>query len=122
MSTEMEWTEVKTDSMVDETKVVFDTIGDEFIGLYLGMRTQEDEEGKPYSQIRWSVGEGDATEYYFTNATYGLRQAYKAIRPNTMTRTRYTEDLDTGRPTPMKIFKVDVARPRRAGRASSENS
>lgn len=113
-----EWVEVKTDSMVDETKIVFDTIGDEFIGTYLGTRTQEDEEGKPYTQIRWQVGE----DFFFTNATYGLRQAYKGIRAGTVTRTRYVDDLDTGRATPMKVFRVDVAKRTAMGRASSENS
>jgi hypothetical protein len=121
MANEMQWSTVQdgTDEG-EETKIIFDSIGDEFIGKYLGPRVLEDENGRSYTQLRFEV-EGDGI--YFTNAGFSLRQAFRSIRPGTLVRVEFSSETDTGRESAMKSFTVQVAR-RAAGTAAkvSENS
>lgn len=101
-----EWTTVSEDE-TDEIKIVFDTIGDEFVGTYIGPRVIETEDGK-FTQYRFKVGD----EVYFTNAGYSLMRGMQKVQPGSRVRITYKADRDTGRETPMRIMQVDVAKRR----------
>lgn len=111
--TEYDFTTVSSGEVIPETKIVFDTIDDSFTGKYLGMRTVPNAEGN-YQQARF---ENDG-EIYFVNANHSLREGLAKVRTGSVTRITYTDDLDTGQPQPMRIFKVEVARAKGASKAS----
>jgi|SRR5215472_4355851 len=114
-SQEYEWTTI-SEEQEDEEKVSFDVLGDEFIGTYLGKRDQANDNGS-YVQLRFR---GTDELAYFINANWSLTNAMKNVRPNMMVRVTYIGDKDTGQASPMRIFRVDVARPKRPG-ASTRN-
>ena len=92
------WTEVTS-----ESQLVFDTIGDEWVGRFTGL----DQIG---SRGMWQahfdgIGE-NAGESYFTNAGYDLRKKLEKIPVKSIVKMRYDADQDTGQDKPMKVFKV----------------
>jgi hypothetical protein len=99
------WKTVSEDE-VDETKVVFDTIGDIFVGRYLGQRTLSNADGS-YIQLRF---QGEDGNHYFTNANYSLQKAFDGMRAGTTCRITFVSEKDTGQRTPMRVFRVDVRR------------
>jgi hypothetical protein len=106
MAPEMTWKTVSDPAQTtEETKIVFDTIGDEFVGTYLGMREVDGGENGRYKQARFAVGD----DLYFTNANYSLRNGLKDVRPGTLTRVEFTSEQDTGQASPMRVFTVQVA-------------
>jgi hypothetical protein len=107
---EMTWTTVSDEAANEpETKIVFDQVGDEFTGKYLGMRMVEpsDPAEQPYRQARFERAEG---ELFFTNTGHSLRTGLKDVRVGSMVRITYTDNLDTGQASPMRIFRVEVGR------------
>lgn len=116
MVQEMTWTTVSdTSEQEPESKIVFDQIGDEFTGYFLGTRVVEpaDITEKPFSQARFEgvdeQGEKTGT-VYFTNMGYSLRQGLKDVRAGSLVRITYVADTDTGQASPMKEFRIEVAR------------
>lgn len=119
---EDEFVQISEEITEPETKIVFDTIGDQFTGIYLGMRQQEN-----YQQARFQSVDND--EVFFVNANYSLRNGLKNARPGQKVRITFTSETDTGQPNPMRNFTVEVARPktgvtnvRRAGQVSKPSS
>jgi hypothetical protein len=105
-----EWQTVSEDE-VDETKIVFDTIGDEFIGIYAGPRVIENEDGK-FTQYRFTVGD----EHYFTNAGYSLMRGMSNVPKGSRVRIVFSSERDTQQDSPMKVFTVQVAKARKGAR------
>jgi hypothetical protein len=99
------WMRVSSDE-VDETKIVFDTLGDEFIGEYIGQRSLKNDDGE-YTQLRFRNDDG---ELFFTNANYSLKNSFSKIRPGRTVRITFTDEKDVGQRSPLKIFTVDVRR------------
>jgi hypothetical protein len=99
------WTQVSEDE-VEETKVAFDTVGDQFIGTYIGSRFVPSDDGG-YSQLRFR---GDDGTVYFTNANYSLKKGMEGVTSGTMCRLTYTEDKDVGQASPLRIFRVETRR------------
>jgi len=93
-----------SETEVDENKIVFDTIGDVFIGTYLGDRTVTNADGS-YRQFRFR---GTDDGVYFVNANYSLQRGMENVRVGRMCRLTYIEDKDVGQRSPLRIFKVDV--------------
>lgn len=109
-------------------QIVFDTIGDLYIGIYAGHEIiYPDPDKKPdefFVQLKWT----DPTGAKFTNAGYELRNAYTVTtydsegRPEvtdkvalgSMTRNELKKLVDVDQNDPMKSFRVDIARPRNA--------
>ena len=94
-------------------QVVFDTIGDEFTGEYLGQEvitfTDKKGEEQSFTQLKFRVRDN----LYGINAGYELREAFKNIPANTVTRVQYVKDVRiTGQESPMKSFRVDTAKSR----------
>lgn len=92
-SADGEWTDVET-----ENQIVFDTIGDVFIGTFQGW--SETESGIP--QAHFVNEEGT----FFTNCGWDMKNKMKNIRKGWTVRLELTGHLDTGRDTPMNVFKV----------------
>lgn len=87
------------DDVETESRIVFDTIGDEFIGVYNG--TTLTPTGIPQAHFSNSDGE------FFTNAGYDLNQKLQKCRTGRLTRIRLTDTLPIeGRETPMNVFQV----------------
>jgi hypothetical protein len=97
-----EWTTVQ-----DETpsRVIFDTIGDQFIGEYIGSSLIKINDGETFTQYRFRGTDG---ELYGINESYKIRQAMEDVEPGQVCRITYVKDVDTGQPAPMKDFRVDV--------------
>lgn len=89
-----EWEEVTA-----ESQLVFDTIGDEWDGIYLGM-DQVGSKGMYQAHFE-KDGEG-----FFTIAGYDLRQKLQKVPAKAHVKLRYESDQDTGQSKPMKVFKV----------------
>lgn len=98
-----------------EVKIVFDTLGDEFTGIYLGFRVVEPAgiTESPYRQARFQgvTEDGEKTDtVYFTNMGFSLREGLKDVRAGSLVRITYTDDLDTGQASPMKGFRIEVGK------------
>lgn len=106
MAQKDEWTEVVNDQEFG-TKIIFDTIGDEFIGLYKGSTLMHGEDGD-YYVYRFT---GDDGEPYFMNGNYSLSSLMSKVRAGVMCRISYVEDRDTGQASPMRVFQVATRRP-----------
>lgn len=103
---EENWVTVSSEDVKPETKMVFEEFGDQFTGTFLGMRELPSLDG-PYYQARFSDANG---EIYFTNANYSLRDGLKDVRKNTRVRVTLVAEQDTGQASPMRVYRVEVAR------------
>lgn len=101
-----QWRTVSEDD-VEEIKVSFERIGDQFIGDYIGPRTIENENGK-FVQYRFS----DDGKRYFINGGWSLMQGMSQVREGTRCRITWTGERNTGADSPMKVMRVDVAKRR----------
>jgi len=108
MADQYEWSTVSEED-VNETRVSFDMLGDEFIGTYLGSRQQANE-GNGYTQYRFR---GTDEEVYYISANWSLSSGMKSVRPNMLVRITYVADKDTGQASPMRIYRVEVANRKR---------
>jgi hypothetical protein len=104
--TDTEWVVVSEDD-IEETKIVFDTIGDSFTGVYLGLRKIENEEGN-FTQHRFAVGE----DRYFTNGNHSMNTGLSQVSKGSLVRVTWTGERDTGRPDPMRVFRVEKSKTR----------
>jgi hypothetical protein len=91
----------------DETKLRFENWNDQFIGTYTGNRRVENENGK-YTQFTFEAN----GLHYFVNSNWALMRAMTNVVKGQQVRITYIGDKDTGQETPMKLFKVDVAKRR----------
>jgi hypothetical protein len=99
------WHTVSEDE-IDETKIVFETIGDKFVGIFRGTRVQNTEDGG-YTQLRFTNASGKA---FFTNANHSMLKGMETVKPGKMVRLVYVSDKDVGQKSPLRIFRVDVKR------------
>lgn len=104
-NTEDEWTTVQEESA---TRIVFDTIGDVFIGTFQGL------EEIPHPQTGEIMGylmfRGTDGELYSTSASWKLTRAFEKVSPGDKVRITYIKDVETGRGlNPMKDYRVDIA-------------
>lgn len=98
------WTTVSDGAAEPETKIVMENINDQFVGLYLGMRTIGTGENA-YQQARWEVeGQGVC----FMNANWSLREGLSKVRARTVTRVTLTDFQDTGKESLMSVYKVEI--------------
>jgi hypothetical protein len=102
-----EWEEVSGES---PTRILFDTVGDEFIGTYLGTETIDPgEDGdEPFDVIL--LRDLDGKPFQASNS-YRLMTGLKKVTPGQIVRIRYIKDIPmTGPRNDMKDFTVDVKR------------
>lgn len=105
--TEFDWASVQWRTEVQETgtQIVFDEIGDQFIGQFTGMRKAE-KDGEEFIILQFI---GTDSQPYQTNAGWKLAAGFVDIDSGSIVRITYVKDVDTGRKDPMKDFRVDVA-------------
>jgi hypothetical protein len=94
--TDNEWEDVFIESLIK-----FNTLGDEFIGTFQGWS----ETGNGITQAHWNSDEHGAC---FINMTADLKEKLKDARKGKIYRIRLVDFLDTGRDSPMMIFRVQT--------------
>jgi hypothetical protein len=95
------------------TGVVFETIGDTFVGQYLRTQHVDREPAADGSDQSFSLYlfKGRDGELYSLNQSYSLKEAFEdgIISENTWCRITYIKDVKVANwPTPMKSFRIDV--------------
>jgi hypothetical protein len=131
---EYRWDTVHTEA---GDQLVFDTVGDLYIGIYAGHEViypdpnnpDPDKAKKWFVQLKWTDPDGAK----FTNAGYELRIAYTEttlgsdgqpivtdkIAVGSMTRNELKKLVDVDQQSEMKSFRVDVASPVNANHSES---
>lgn len=98
------------ETIVEEspTMVIFDTIGDVFIGQYIGIEHIDPANGKdePFDRFTFRGRDG---ELYAVNQSYKLEKALEDVDKGTWVRITYTKDIPTSRNLqPMKDFRIET--------------
>lgn len=109
MTENSEWTTVSDGSAApeQETKIVFEEYGDEFIGEFLGYRHLTDRVTQQgYTQARFRADDG---EICYVRANHSMKEGLDRVRIGQRTRVCYVDDVDTGMPSPMRSFTVQVS-------------
>lgn len=110
-ATQFDWETVHTEA---PDQIVFEHVGDTFIGEYLGQEeirwtpTTGKDAGVEQSFIQLKFRVHD--RHYVVNAGYDLLKAYEGIPSKTITRTELKTLVDVGQQSPMKSYRVDQAR------------
>jgi hypothetical protein len=94
-------------------QIVFDTIGDEYTGLYLGSevitftkQVKGEDVDQEFTQHRFR----DPGGITVVNGGYELNSELSKIEPNTMLRIRLMKLVDVGQNDPMKSYRIWTAR------------
>lgn len=99
------------DTAIEESgiKVVFDTIGDTFVGRFEGIEHVEPDNGKddPFDMLTFTGRDG---QKYSVNSSYKLAEMAAKVQPGTWCRLVYTKDVPSSKGNPMKDIRVDVRR------------
>lgn len=93
------------------TGVIFEKIGESFVGQYVGSQHVDREPASDGSDQSFDlfIFRGRDGERYSLNKSYSLVQAMEGVRLESWLRITYVKDVKvTNWPTPMKDFKVDV--------------
>jgi hypothetical protein len=106
-----QWETVHTEA---PTQIVFENVGDTFIGLYIGKEVVEFEvkSGKnkgdmeEFTQLSFLVND----EPYAINAGYDLVRGFKNIPENTYVRIQLRKMVDVGHQSMLKSYRVDIAK------------
>lgn len=118
MSTEeIQWETVNSPDDTPQSKIVFDTIGDEFTGTFQGERVIPSQDGD-YTQYLFENELGRC----FVNANYSLREGMRHVRKGNLVRITFTSEVDTGQESLMKQYQVQIGRRPRPTTKPSENS
>lgn len=93
-------------------KLKFDTVGQKFIGTYEGIShiTPKDTEKEEFDQLLFRDPSGKLCAL---NAGYKLLETFSgegAPAKGTLVRLTYVGDVQTGQPSPMKDFRVDISK------------
>lgn len=112
-----EWADAETIADESPSVIVFDQVGDVFIGRYAGKEiiTPEDGETEPFRQDRFRVvtplGDLHEGDWAAIRPGFQLRDAFDKLQPGDVVRIEYLKDIPTGRKlNPLKDFKVQVRR------------
>lgn len=123
-----EFGEAETVHVEAADQIVFDTVGDLYIGIYAGHEIiypdPDKDPGKFFIQLKWT----DPNGAKFTNAGYELRNAYTTttydnegtptvvdkVERGCMTRNELMKLVDVDQASEMKSFRVTIAKPRNA--------
>lgn len=95
--TDDDWS--NANSVATESQLLFDTIGDVFIGRFQGI---DPPNANGIVQAHFTNADGD----FFTNAGRDLQQKLKKVPYGRFVRIEYTDNLNTGQATPMRVYDV----------------
>jgi hypothetical protein len=103
----IEWETVHVEA---PDQVLFDVLGDTFSGVYDGSEEidpkDEKDPDKRFTQLKFHVEDN----HYVINAGYELAQAFATIDQGSTVRIRLVKLVNVGQASPMKSFRVDVAK------------
>jgi len=108
-----EWEIVREES---PDKIVFDEVGDQLIGRFVGREiiepTEENGLDKPFTVLTWRdcLVNGDKLDYVSTNAGYALESAFANVQFGSLTRVTLIKKTDVGQASKMNDFRVEVAK------------
>ena len=101
----LQWETIAEESA---TTVIFDKVGDEFVGRYVGVEHIVPEKDEPFDRFTFRAKDG---QLYAINQSYKLAEALTEVKPDTWVRIKYVKDIPTKRAlNPMKDFVIDVAK------------
>ena len=104
---DVEWETIAEEAAIG---VVFDEVGDVFIGAFIGIEhiSPEKDGQEPFDRYLFRAKDG---KLYAIPQSYKLIEAMDKVQPGQVTRIEYVKDIPTGRKqNPMKDFTVKVAR------------
>lgn len=88
-------------------RVLFDTVGDQFVGTYeREMHVIPENGSDEFDLFVFRVDQGPVA----VNSSYSIRDGLRDVPPGTTVRITYVKDIDTGKDSPMKDFRVEVKR------------
>jgi hypothetical protein len=105
----MDWSSVQWETAVQESgdQIVFNEIGDVFVGLYIGSITAHNpKDDEDFTILQFTGVDGKP---YQTNAGWKLREGFSDIPSNTIVRITFVKQVDVGQNDPMNDFRIDVA-------------
>jgi hypothetical protein len=103
-----EWETTETES---GQKLTFANVGEQFVGVFVETALIEPENGESFTQQRFRSAEG---ELYSFNGGFKVNRGLETATPGDLIRLTYMGDIDTGQPSPMKDFKVEISRKKAA--------
>jgi len=91
-------------------QIVFDTVGDEYVGLLLGSEVIqfEKKKGEPESFTQWRFR--DPGGITVINGGYELNTELSKIAADSMVRIKLMKLVDVGQKDPMKSYRIWTAR------------
>lgn len=106
------WVTVSEGAETLPTKVVFDSWGDEFVGRYKGPKTITPGSGDSFTvyifnQDGATLPSGEPEEFS-VGATNAMRTGMKKVRPGSLTRLTYVDDIESGSGNYIKNIRIDV--------------
>lgn len=87
--------------------IQFNHFGDSFVGIYDGPDEGIGDDGEKFSIARFMGANGNN---YVIFPGAALERALHKLNKGEWARVTYTFDIDTGKPSPMKCFTVEVGR------------
>ncbi len=87
--------------------VKFTHHGDSFVGIFEDAEKLEDDDGKPFMACTFTGPDGKPY-VIFPGAI--LERAMRRVEPKQWVRITYIGDVDTGKPSPLKSYVVEVAK------------
>lgn len=87
--------------------VNFEHFGDSFVGMFEDSEEVANEDGQLFEVARFLGADGKA---YVIFPGAALKRALAKLANGQWARVTYTFDVDTGKPSPMKCFTVEVGR------------
>jgi len=103
-----EWETVEQES---GQKLTFANVGEQFVGTFVETALIEPENGESFTQQRFRSPEG---ELYSFNGGFKVNRGLEKAVSGDLIRITYMGDVDTGQPSPMKDFKVEIAKKKSA--------
>lgn len=100
--------EFETIAEESATVIIFDTVGDQFVGQYKGIEhiDPEKEDVEAFDRFLFTGRDG---VIYAVPQSYKLDKAMEIVKPDQWVRITYVKDIPTGRKlNPMKDFVVEV--------------
>jgi hypothetical protein len=97
--------------VLDETGadvVQFTYHGQQVVGIFRGSEEMVDDDGEKFDMASFTGPDGKPFVIF---PGKGLKRIIYKLNPGEWARITYRGDIDTGKPSPMKAFTVEVAKP-----------
>lgn len=104
---EWEWETVAEES---PTRVIFDTVGDTFVGQFKGEDHIEHEVEGEDASFDLFLFRGRDGELYAINKSYKLIEAMEKVEYDQWVRIQFVKEIPSRKGNPLKDFRVDVKR------------